>query len=228
MTADQTAVNAVTATLERIRIVPVIVSDNPGSASPLAAALVAGGLPVAEVTFRTTAAVEVLRAMAANPDLLVGAGTVVTVTQIDQAVNAGARFVMSPGLDAQIVRRCQELGVPVFPGVATPTEIQAALACGVSIVKFFPAEPLGGATTVAALAAPFGGVRFIPTGGIGPVQAREYLALKSVLAIGGSWIAPPAMVSAADWPRITARAAEAVALLAEAGTPAVTTSPAVP
>jgi len=207
--------DAVTATIQRLGILPVVVADDPGSAPPLAAALMAGGLPVAEVTFRTAGAAGVLRAMAAHPGLLVGAGTVVTVAQVDLAVDAGARFVVSPGLDARVVRRCQELGLPVFPGVATATEIQAALGCGVSTVKFFPAEPLGGAATVAALAAPYGGVRFIPTGGIGPAQAGRYLALKAVLAVGGSWMVPTAAIAAGDWARVTALTAEAVALVPE-------------
>lgn len=212
-----TPVDAVTATIQRIRILPVVVADDPDSASPLAAALIAGGLPVAEVTFRTAGAAGVLRAMAALPGLLVGAGTVVTVAQVDLAADAGARFVVSPGLDVRVVKRCQALGLPVYPGVATATEIQAALGCGVSTVKFFPAEPLGGTATVAALAAPFSDVRFIPTGGIGPAQAGRYLALKSVLAVGGSWMVPPAAIAAGDWARVTALTAGAAALVAGSG-----------
>jgi 2-dehydro-3-deoxyphosphogluconate aldolase/(4S)-4-hydroxy-2-oxoglutarate aldolase len=149
--------------------------------------------------------------MAADPDMIVGAGTVTDPDQVDAAVAAGARFIVSPGFDARVVRRARQLEVAVYPGIATPTELQAALAEGVDVVKFFPAEPLGGLPMVAALAGPFGGVRFIPTGGIGAARVRDYLAHPAVLAVGGSWMAPAAAIAAGDWARITALTGESVA-----------------
>ena len=142
-------------------------------AVPLGDSLKAGGLPLAEVTFRTAAAEEALRTLAADPALLVGAGTVLDVDQVDHAVDAGARFIVSPGLRASVVRRAQELGVEVWPGVATPTEVLAALELGLSVVKLFPAGPLGGPDLVKALAGPFPTVRFIPTGGVTPTNLRS-------------------------------------------------------
>lgn len=159
--------------LARARVLPVVVAADTRSATGLAGALIAGGLPIAEVTFRTPAAANVLRAIADNPAMLVGAGTIVSTDQVDQALDAGARFIVSPGFDPGIVRRCLDRGVPVFPGIATATEIQAALGAGLTTVKFFPAEALGGVVMVAALSAPFGTMRFIPTGGIGPRKPRR-------------------------------------------------------
>src|SRR5699024_5526617 len=170
------------------RLVPVVVLDDASSADPLAQALVAGGLPVAEVTFRTAAAPEAIRAMAARGDMLVGAGTVLTPEQVDAAVDAGARYIVSPGFHAPVVQRAQERGVLHLPGAVTASEVQAALAAGLDVVKFFPAETSGGAKAIKALAAPFGGLRFVPTGGIGPANLPEYLDLPSVLAVGGSWM----------------------------------------
>jgi 2-dehydro-3-deoxyphosphogluconate aldolase/(4S)-4-hydroxy-2-oxoglutarate aldolase len=199
-------------TIEKGRLVPAVVIDDPAAARPLAEALVAGGLPCAEVTFRTPAAEAALAAMAADPRLLVGAGTVVRPEQVDRAVAAGARFIVSPGLSVGVVRHCRRLGVPVVPGVATATEIQAAGEEGLDVLKFFPAEPLGGLPTLAALAAPFPGVRFVPTGGIGAAQLGRYLAHPSVLAVGGTWMVAPKLVAAGAWDEITRLAAEAVAL----------------
>ena len=155
--------------------------------------MVAGGLPVAEVTFRTAAAADSIRAMAARGDIL-GAGTVLTVAQVDQAVAAGARFVVSPGLSRAVVERCAEHGVLALPGAVTATEVQAALELGVSTVKFFPAGTCGGPAAIKALAAPFGGVRFVPTGGVGPKNLAEYLAVPAVAAVGGSWMVPRDLV----------------------------------
>jgi 2-dehydro-3-deoxyphosphogluconate aldolase / (4S)-4-hydroxy-2-oxoglutarate aldolase len=198
------------------RLLPVIVLEDEASAAPLADALVAGGLRCAEVTFRTAAAESALKIMAADGRLLVGAGTVVTPGQVDRAVEAGAAFVVSPGFSAGVVRRCAALGVPAFPGVATATEIMAALDEGLEVVKFFPAEQLGGVKTLAALAAPFTTVTFIPTGGITAAHVPAYLAHPSVVAIGGSWMVSPKLIAAADWTEITRLTAEAVAAVAPA------------
>ena len=181
---------ALLATLSRHRLVPVVVIDDARSAGTLGDALVTGGLPVAEVTFRTDAGVEALRRLADRGDLLVGAGTVLTPAQVDEAVGAGAAFVVSPGLSRPVVERCLEHGVLPLPGAVTATEIQAALELGLTTVKFFPAESSGGAAAVKALSAPFSGVRFMPTGGIGPANLADYLALPTVRAVGGSWMVP--------------------------------------
>jgi 2-dehydro-3-deoxyphosphogluconate aldolase/(4S)-4-hydroxy-2-oxoglutarate aldolase len=178
----------------------------------LAEALTAGGLPLAEVTFRTPSARQALAAMAEDPALIVGAGTVISAEQVDDAVAAGARFVVSPGFSPAVVRRCQQLGVPVVPGVATATELMAALDAGITIVKFFPSESLGGVTTLRALAPVFPQVRFVPTGGISPANASAYLAEPSVLAVGGSWMVTPPLLAQRSWDTITRIAAEAVAL----------------
>lgn len=202
------------AAIEASRLVPVIVIEDAGAAPRLAEALVAGGLRVAEVTFRTAGAQAALAAIAADQRLLVGAGTVVRPEQVDQAVAAGARYIVSPGFSPAVVRRCQELGVPALPGVATATEIQTAVAAGVEVLKFFPAEPLGGVGMLKALAAPFPGVRFVPTGGIRAAQLADYLALPSVLAVGGSWMVAARLIEAGDWDEITRLTAEAVRLAA--------------
>jgi 2-dehydro-3-deoxyphosphogluconate aldolase/(4S)-4-hydroxy-2-oxoglutarate aldolase len=193
------------------RLLPVIVLEHEAAAAPLADALVAGGLACAEVTFRTAAAQAALKIMAADERLLVGAGTVVTPGQVDQAVTAGARFIVSPGFSVDVVRRCAALGVPVFPGVATATDIMAALAEGLEVLKFFPAEALGGVKTLAALAAPFTTVKFIPTGGVSPANLPDYLGHPSVLAVGGSWMVTPKLIAAGDWAEITRLTSEAVA-----------------
>ena len=193
------------------RIVPVVVLADSAGAEPLAGALVAGGLHCVEVTFRTDAAADVIRAMAVRPELVVGAGTVLTAEQAEQAVAAGARFVVSPGFGPAVVRRCQELGVPVFPGIATATEIQMALDAGLDTVKFFPAEQLGGVGMVKALSAPFRTVRFIPTGGVDTGNLADYLAVASVLAVGGTWMVAPDLLAAGDWAEVTRRCVAAVA-----------------
>jgi 2-dehydro-3-deoxyphosphogluconate aldolase/(4S)-4-hydroxy-2-oxoglutarate aldolase len=188
------------------RLVPVVVIDDARTADSLGDALVAGGLPVAEVTFRTAAGLESLRRLAARGDLLVGAGTVVTPTQVDQAVAAGAEFIVSPGLSRAVVERCQEHGVLPLPGAVTATEVQAALELGLTTVKFFPAESSGGVAAVRALAGPFTEVGFMPTGGIGPDNLVDYLNVPAVRAVGGSWMVPR------DQLGDTARVAELVGL----------------
>ncbi len=175
--------------IEEIGIVPVIVLDDPDLARPLADALTEGGLPCAEVTFRTACAADALQQMAQDSRLVLGAGTVLTVEQVDTAVKAGATYIVTPGYSRAVVRACQERGIPVIPGVATPTEIQMALQDGLTLVKFFPAEAIGGTRALSAMAAPFPELRFIPTGGISPDNLEDYLALPSVLAVGGSWMA---------------------------------------
>jgi 2-dehydro-3-deoxyphosphogluconate aldolase/(4S)-4-hydroxy-2-oxoglutarate aldolase len=202
----------VLSSLRAARLVPVVVLDDAKDADPLAAALVAGGLPVAEVTFRTAAAQDSIRAMAARGDIILGAGTVLTPEQVDQAVAAGASYVVSPGLSRAVVERCQEHGVLALPGAVTATEIQAALELGLTTVKFFPAGTSGGAPAIAALAAPFGGVSFVPTGGIGPKNLHEYLAIPAIAAVGGSWMVPRDRVKAGDFEGIRTLTAEAVAL----------------
>lgn len=198
-----------------IGIIPVIVLDDPDLARPLAGALAEGGLPCAEVTFRTPRAAEALRLMAQDTRLVAGAGTVLTVTQVDAAVEAGATYIVTPGYSREVVRACQERGVPVIPGVATPTEIQMALADGITLVKFFPAEAIGGTRALSAMAAPFPMFRFIPTGGISPGNLEDYLALPSVVAVGGSWMVPASLVSQHKWAGVTRLAADAVAAVAK-------------
>jgi 2-dehydro-3-deoxyphosphogluconate aldolase / (4S)-4-hydroxy-2-oxoglutarate aldolase len=193
----------VTSLIGAARILPVVVLADPAGARPLADALIAGGLRTAEVTFRTAAAADAIAAMAANPGMLVGAGTVLTVDQVDRAVDAGARFVVSPGFGPAVVRRCQQLSVPVFPGVSSATEIQMALDAGLETVKFFPAEQLGGIGMVAALAAPFRSVRFIPTGGVNTANLADYLSNPAVLAVGGTWMVAPRLLDTGDWAEVT-------------------------
>ena len=202
----------VLARLAAHRLVPVVVLDEADDAGPLAEALVGGGLPVAEITFRTAAAPDAIRVVADRGDVLVGAGTVVTPRQVDQAVAAGAQYLVSPGTSRAVLERAQEHGVPVLPGAVTATEVQAALELGVDTVKFFPAGTSGGSAAVAALAAPFGGVRFVPTGGVGPANLDEYLSLPCVAAVGGSWMVPRDRVRAGDLAGVRALVADAVAL----------------
>ncbi|MFC7404202.1 bifunctional 4-hydroxy-2-oxoglutarate aldolase/2-dehydro-3-deoxy-phosphogluconate aldolase [Georgenia alba] len=209
--------------LHDLRLLPVVVLQDADQAVPLARALVAGGLPVAEVTFRTAAAADSIRAMAeaglTAPDgtpMLIGAGTVVSPEQVDQAVSAGASFVVSPGLSAAVVERCQEQGVLVLPGTATASEIQAALALGLRAVKFFPAGVAGGPAALKALSASFPQMRFVPTGGVSEANLGEYLAVPSVLAAGGSWMVPADVVAAGDGATIERLTASAVAAAREA------------
>ena len=204
----------VLSSLRAARLVPVVVLDDAADADGLAGALVDGGLPVAEVTFRTAAAQDSIRAMSARGDMLVGAGTVLTPEQVDQAVAAGASYVVSPGLSRAVVERCAEHGVLALPGAVTATEIQAALELGLTTVKFFPAGTSGGAPAIAALAAPFTGVSFVPTGGVGPKNLADYLSIPAVAAVGGSWMVPRDRVKAGDFDGIRALTAEAVALAA--------------
>ncbi|MBD14996.1 MAG: 2-dehydro-3-deoxyphosphogluconate aldolase [Planctomycetaceae bacterium] len=179
--------------IKQLQIIPVIALEKAEQADPLADALVAGGLPIAEVTFRTDAAEASIRAMSARQDLLVGAGTVLSVEQVDRAIDAGAQFAVTPGFNPKVVRHCLDKELPIFPGVSSPTEIEMALDHGLQTVKFFPAEALGGLKTLKAIAAPYQMIRFIPTGGIGADNLAEYLAFAPVLACGGSWMVKPAL-----------------------------------
>jgi 2-dehydro-3-deoxyphosphogluconate aldolase/(4S)-4-hydroxy-2-oxoglutarate aldolase len=204
--------------LERIRqlkVVPVIVIDDAASALPLADAIVAGGLPCLEVTFRTSAAAAAIARIAAErPGLLVGAGTVLTPAQAAAAQAAGARFVVTPGFGPAVVDWCLEHSLPVFPGVCTPTDIELALARGLDTLKFFPAESIGGLPYLKAIAAPYGGIRFLPTGGINAANLRSYLDFRSVVACAGSWMAPAEWIRAGEFGRITAETRRAVAIVA--------------
>lgn len=202
----------VSTALLRRRIVPVVVLEELEAARPLADALELGGLPVAEVTFRTEAAVEAVRLLAQEETLLVGAGTVVRPEQVDVAVEAGARFIVTPGLSARVIERCRELDVLVIPGVATATEVIAALDHGLTLLKLFPAQMAGGVALLRSLQGPFPGVRWIPTGGVSAANAASYLALRSVAAVGGSWMVAPDLIAARDFPTVTRLAREAVRL----------------
>lgn len=193
------------------RLIPVVVLDDVADALPLADALVAGGLPIAEVTFRTPAATGALAVMAARGDILVGAGTVLTTEQVDAAVDAGARFVVSPGVGESVVERCRELGVPHIPGVATATEVQTALGLGLTTLKFFPAAAAGAVPAVKALSAAFGDVSFVPTGGIALDDVRDYLAVPSVSAVGGSWMVADRLIASGMYDEIARLVTEAVA-----------------
>jgi 2-dehydro-3-deoxyphosphogluconate aldolase / (4S)-4-hydroxy-2-oxoglutarate aldolase len=198
--------------LAQLRIVPVIVIENVASAGGLAEALVSGGLPCAEVTFRTAAAADAIRAMTdRHPEMLVGAGTVLSPQQAAQAKSAGAKFVVSPGFNPAVVDYCQDNAIPIYPGVATPTEIEMALGKELTTVKFFPAEPMGGLNYLKAIAAPYGMMQFIPTGGISMNNIAEYLAFKKVIACGGTWMAPSDWIAAGDFNRIKEETARAVA-----------------
>jgi len=200
--------------LARHGVVPVLTVPDPELAGDLADALVAGGLPLAEVTLRTPDALSALSAMAARGDLLVGAGTVTSVDQVDAAVAAGARFVVSPGLDPDVVRHCVSRNITVVPGVATATELQAAIRLGVNVVKLFPAEVSGGVALVRALSAPFPEGRFIPTGGVTPQLLTGYLESPAVLAVGGSWLVTSALLADKNWLAIADNCREAAATVA--------------
>jgi 2-dehydro-3-deoxyphosphogluconate aldolase / (4S)-4-hydroxy-2-oxoglutarate aldolase len=217
VTTTMTTSAAHAAVVERfaaMRILPVIVIDDPDDAVPLARALSDGGLPGVEVTLRTPRAMEALRRIASElPDMLIGAGTVLTPGQAAEARGAGARFAVAPGFNAGVVEFCQSVELPVFPGVCTPTEIEMALGAGLSVVKFFPAEPIGGLPFLKAVAAPYSTVSFMPTGGIGPSNLASYLAFPRVVACGGSWVAPNDWIAAGMFDRIrdTTRSAVSIA-----------------
>ncbi|MEW2291409.1 bifunctional 4-hydroxy-2-oxoglutarate aldolase/2-dehydro-3-deoxy-phosphogluconate aldolase [Streptomyces sp. NPDC006743] len=204
--------------LDLAPVLPVVVLDDPADAVPLARALVAGGLPAIEVTLRTPAALDGIRAMAAEvPDAVVGAGTVVTPAQVTRCADAGARFLVSPGWTDTLLSAMAASGLPYLPGVSTASEVVALLERGVREMKFFPAQAAGGTAYLKSLAGPLPGARFCPTGGIGPGTAPEYLALPNVGCVGGSWMVPADALADRDWARIERLAREA-ALLSAGGT----------
>ena len=195
---------------QKFGVVPVVVLEDTKDAVPLAKALVEGGLPCAEVTFRTEAAEESIRLMAEQfPEMLVGAGTVLTTEQVDAAVGAGAKFIVSPGLNPKIVKYCVEKNIPVTPGICTPSEAEQAIENGLEVVKFFPAEPAGGLKMIKAMAAPYTGLKFMPTGGINAANVKEYLAYDKILACGGSWMVKGDLVKAGAFDKIKELTAEA-------------------
>lgn len=203
--------NAVLEEIQKIGIVPVVVLDKPEDAEPLAKALCEGGLPCAEVTFRTAAAEESIRIMSEKyPKMLVGAGTVLTTEQVDRAVNAGAKFIVSPGLNPEVVKYCVERNIPVTPGTCNPSDIETALSLGLKVVKFFPAEAAGGLAMIKAMAAPYVNMKFMPTGGINAKNINEYLAFDKIIACGGSWMVNKALVNAGEFDKIREMTTEAV------------------
>ena len=195
-------------------VIPVIAIDDPNHAVPLAKALLEGGLPFAEITFRTAAAEQSIRNIAAEvPQMIVGAGSVANVATAERALAAGARFIVSAGLDPATVDWCGQCGLPITPGVATPTEIMMGLAKGLNVLKFFPAEVLGGPKALKAMAAPFPGVKFIPTGGVTLENLADYLKLPVVHCCGGSWLATQKMIAGGQFDEITRLTAQAMALV---------------
>ncbi len=203
--------NEVLEKIQKIGIVPVVVLDDPKDAAPLAKALCEGGLPCAEVTFRTAAAEESIKIMTSQfPDMLVGAGTVLTAEQADRAAAAGARFIVSPGLNPTVVKHCMEKGLPVVPGTATPSDVETAISLGLDTVKFFPAEQAGGIAMIKAMAAPYTQMKFMPTGGINAKNLNSYLAFDKVLACGGSWMVKKELISSGQFDKIRELTREAV------------------
>ena len=199
--------------VEKTGVVPVIVLEKEERAVPLAKAMIKGGIPIMEITFRTKAAKASISSVVKQvPEMLVGAGTVVTMKQFEEAVEAGAKFIVSPGFDAEIVSAAQKKGLPVFPGIVTPSEILAGLKFGVEIFKFFPAGNYGGVSTIKALSGPFPQIKFLPTGGISTKNAADYYACKQVIAVGGSWMAPANLIEAEEYEQITQKCKEAVEL----------------
>lgn len=198
------------------KIVPVVKIDDAEKAVPLAKALIDAGLPVAEITYRTAAAQESIRRIAeAFPQMLVGAGTVLTTQQVDSAISAGAKFIVSPGFNPKVTSYAMEKGITMIPGVCTPTELEAAMELGLRTLKFFPAEQAGGASFIKAIGAPYGDVSFIPTGGISESNMKEYLSLKNVLAIGGSWMVKSDLIANDEFDKITELTKKAVELAAK-------------
>lgn len=199
--------------IQNLAVVPVVVLEDAESALPLAKALCEGGLPCAEVTFRTKAAEKSIEIMTeAFPDMLVGAGTVLTTEQVDQAVKAGAKFIVSPGFDPEIVDYCISKNIPVFPGCITPSEVAQAVKRGLKVIKFFPAEQFGGIAAIKALAAPYTDIKFMPTGGIGPGNLESYLLNDKIIACGGSWMVKGKLIKEGKFDEIRILTAEAVKL----------------
>ena len=206
-------------TLEKLGqygIVPVVVLNDSKDAEPLADALCEGGLACAEVTFRTEAAAESIKIMSEkHPEMLVGAGTVLTVEQVDEAVAAGAKFIVSPGLNSEVVKYCLDKNIAITPGVVTPSEMEQAIELGLNIVKFFPAEPSGGLSMIKAVSAPYTMLKFMPTGGINPGNVKEYLKSDKIFACGGSWMVKGDMIKAGEFDKIEEMTKEAVDIVKE-------------
>ncbi len=199
--------------LAALRLIPMVVIDDARHAAAFGETLVAGRLPVAEVTFRTPAAEEAIRILAKSGDVLVGAGTVLNTEQADRAIDAGAQFLVAPGTNPRVVEHVVKRGVPMVPGIATPSEIELATSLGAAALKFFPAETMGGVAALKAFAGPYREARFIPTGGITPEMLPSYLALKNVVACGGSWLAPREFLAAGRFDAIAALLQDARAIL---------------
>jgi 2-dehydro-3-deoxyphosphogluconate aldolase/(4S)-4-hydroxy-2-oxoglutarate aldolase len=212
---------SVLARIEKFRLLPIVVLDKAEHAAAFGDTLVAGGLPIVEFTLRTPAAEPAIRTLAKRGDLLVGAGTILTIEQADRAIDAGAQFLVAPGTNPKVVEHVLKRGLPMVPGVATPSEIELAVSLGAEVLKFFPAETMGGVAALKALAGPFPDVRFLPTGGITPELLPSYLRLRSVVACGGSWIAPRDLLAAGRFDAIAALIEQAKKLLA--GPPDVAT-----
>ena len=203
----------ITEQIQNLAVVPVVVLEDTEDALPLAKAMCEGGLPCAEVTFRTDAAEESIKIMTeAFPDMLVGAGTVLTAEQVDQAVKAGAKFIVSPGFDPEIVDYCILKDIPVFPGCITPSEVAQAVKRGLKVIKFFPAEQFGGIAAIKALAAPYTDIKFMPTGGINPKNLENYLSDDKIIACGGSWMVKGNLIKEGRFDEIRILTAEAVKL----------------
>ncbi len=203
--------NDILTKIGQLRIVPVVAIEDARDAQPLGDALLAGGLPCAEITFRTAAAKDAINAMSQNKEILVGAGTVLTVDQVKTALDAGAKFIVSPGFNPKVVGYCVENNIPITPGISNPTDIEMALEFGLEVLKFFPAEAFGGLKTLKAISAPYGMIRFIPTGGINAGNIREYLDFPKVLACGGSWMVKKDLISSGnftDIEKLTKKAVE--------------------
>jgi 2-dehydro-3-deoxyphosphogluconate aldolase/(4S)-4-hydroxy-2-oxoglutarate aldolase len=195
-------------------IVPVVKIDDAKDAVPLGKALLKGGLPVAEITFRTAAAEEAIKNITGElPDILVGAGTVLNVEQVKRAVNVGAKFIVSPGLNPSVVEYCVDNGIPITPGCSNPTDIEMALSFGLEVVKFFPAEAFGGLKTLKAISAPYGMIKFLPTGGINASNVNDYLSFSKVLACGGSWMVKDQLIKNGNFDEITRLTREAVNIM---------------
>ncbi|MBN1379934.1 MAG: bifunctional 4-hydroxy-2-oxoglutarate aldolase/2-dehydro-3-deoxy-phosphogluconate aldolase [Gammaproteobacteria bacterium] len=202
--------------IQKLKIVPVLALPDARDADDLAGALVEGGLPCAEITFRTEAAADSIRAMARRGDIQVGAGTVLTTAQVDAAVDAGATFIVSPGTNPKVIEYCIKKGVPITPGVATPSDIERALELGIEVLKFFPAETLGGLNALKSISAPYGKCSFIPTGGISAKNVADYLSFPKVIACGGTWIAKKELIQEKQFDQIVSICKEAVAAAAKA------------
>lgn len=214
----------VSSTLAAIGIIPVLTLDDAADARDLGSALNRGGVATAEITFRTAAAGLAIRVLAEDPSVIVGAGTVTRPDQVDTAIDAGARYIVSPGFSPSVVDRCLHHGVAIYPGVATATELQRAYETGLRVVKVFPASTVGGPAALRAFSSTYPTIRFIPTGGIDETNLRDYLAVPAVLAVGGSWITPADALSRQDWDTITANASRATQLIVERGSWAGATS----